>query len=293
MESNETELGDSCSKCGGVSYQGGYCFRCGTYRPSKHNLRDEELDAASFMEGNFGKRIEAFYAEADALAESEELTSPDYRPRGRIYGKPQKRTISPSSQEPSPCAPITPIPIPPPPKPELTFLELIDIINRRGTTKTPEPLPQLTDTTSLPDKAQSNQLIEAAPTPTHKPDISPIISHEPLPPQAHVSGIHPESASTGHIAPPAVSSPRAETVVSCPPTHTRGSAPPPLLAPPQQAPRSSYPQTFLAIWILISVSLSERNMPVLTAIIIGAMFSVFLSFFVSFAIDWLIEKNRK
>ena len=212
MNHDETELGDNCSKCGGVSYLGGYCFRCGTYRPSKHNLRDEELDASSFMEGNFGKRIEAFYAEADALAESEELTSPDYRPRSRIYGKPQKRTTSPSSQTPSSCAPITPTPLPPPPKPDLSFSELIDIINRRGTTKSSEPPAQQPDTSPPPYKAQNSQPAEAAPTPTPKPDIPPYVSHEPPPTQAHVSTIHTESASTGHIAPHFAAPPRAKTL---------------------------------------------------------------------------------
>src|SRR6266446_3923140 len=50
---------DECPKCGALSYQGGYCFGCGTYRPSKRAdaLEREDLDASEFMKKTFGPRV--------------------------------------------------------------------------------------------------------------------------------------------------------------------------------------------------------------------------------------------
>jgi restriction system protein len=50
---------DKCPKCGTISYQGGYCFGCGTYRPSKHTKTTdlETLDVSDFITRSFGTRL--------------------------------------------------------------------------------------------------------------------------------------------------------------------------------------------------------------------------------------------
>jgi len=60
---------DECPKCGALSYQGGYCFGCGTYRPSKRAdaLEREDLNASEFMETSFGPRV------GDVVETEEEL----------------------------------------------------------------------------------------------------------------------------------------------------------------------------------------------------------------------------
>jgi ribosomal protein L32 len=63
MDQHGTVLADTCPKCGEYSYRGGYCFRCGVFRPSKHNAREEDLDAASFMDANFGQQMRIFLTE--------------------------------------------------------------------------------------------------------------------------------------------------------------------------------------------------------------------------------------
>src|SRR6266446_10290839 len=129
-----TRTRDECPKCGALSYQGGYCFRCGTYRPSKHNTCDEERDAASFMDGSFGERLRVFYAETDAsnlLGESEETFNPNISPSKRLDQKPRKKS-TPQSAPPSkpPRLPVIAEPSSSPPaEPELSIAEKIDRIN--------------------------------------------------------------------------------------------------------------------------------------------------------------------
>ncbi len=195
MNRNETELGDCCSKCGAVSYQGGYCFRCGTYRPSKHNLRDEELDAASFMEGNPGKRLRTYYGEAahlDESAETDDLTNPDCRPRPPNTHKPLKRKslhYRTQSQYLPPSLPPTASSAPPPARPELPISERIAAINFRNSK--PSPLPDTTAELGAP----------VSPTPKTPPtpiDISspPLAaSKEPAPP------IHTPENQVAHEVP--------------------------------------------------------------------------------------------
>ena len=57
--SKDESLADECPKCGGRSYQGGHCLRCGTYRPSKRrNTPDvDTLDTSEFMKRSFGTRL--------------------------------------------------------------------------------------------------------------------------------------------------------------------------------------------------------------------------------------------
>ena len=52
-------LADECPKCGAMSYRGGYCFKCGTFRPAKrdHTLAVDDLDTTEFMERSFGTRL--------------------------------------------------------------------------------------------------------------------------------------------------------------------------------------------------------------------------------------------
>ena len=301
MKRDETELGDNCSKCGAVSYQGGYCFRCGTYRPSKHNLRDEELDAASFMEGNFGQRIRAFYAEAeptDELAESEELTNPDFRPRGPRKEKPRKRPSSPPRQAPQPAHP----PVTPPrpqifyvhpdgtvlknPPPTDTILENIERANRRTNRHPTQPPLQPPDLALLAVPPQSNHPV--VPPPTRKPDVPTCVAPKPQPPPVHAL----EAPAQPYTPPPAAAPQPSTPAVSRRRTEP-ATTPPQQFTPPSQARRNSYVPTFFALWALLAASMSDRHTPVATAIILGAMLSVFLSFFVSFAIDWLIEQIRK
>jgi hypothetical protein len=232
MKPDETELGDNCPECGAVSYQGGYCFRCGTYRPSKHNVRKEELDAASFMECNFGERIWKFYAEAeptDALAESEELTDPNYRRPSR--GK-ERHRIRPSS----------------PPRPPVT------------------PSSQPTDPKLMFGKNTMFQYSVPPSSPPHPPVTPP---SQPTDPKLMFG----DTMFQYSVPPPP------------PPPSLKSNVP--------KAPRNTYLRTFFALWALITAFMSDRHMSVGAAIIFGAVLSVFLSVFVSFAIDWLVANTRK
>lgn len=144
MKRDETELGDGCPKCGALSYQGGYCFRCDTYRPSKHNSRDEALDAASFMERNFGQRLRVFSAEAElsyGFSESEGLADLYDRPIPQRIHKapltiaapplsPVAATASETSSPPEATEPATE-----PPRPEKSLAEKIAEANFRYTQK--------------------------------------------------------------------------------------------------------------------------------------------------------------
>lgn len=59
------DLTDRCPKCSTYSYQGGWCFGCNRYRPSKHNARQEDMDSFEFMQANFGRRIFFLLTESD------------------------------------------------------------------------------------------------------------------------------------------------------------------------------------------------------------------------------------
>ena len=83
MDKDGTDLADPCPKCGQYSYQGGYCFCCGVFRPSKHNTREEDLDAAAFMDANFGRQMHIFVTEGQlprAREEDDENWSPKNGP---------------------------------------------------------------------------------------------------------------------------------------------------------------------------------------------------------------------
>src|SRR5437773_12558630 len=57
----DESLADECPKCGEISYQGGFCFGCGVYRPSKRTKTAdlEALDGAGFMTRSFGTQMTA------------------------------------------------------------------------------------------------------------------------------------------------------------------------------------------------------------------------------------------
>lgn len=65
---NET-VADACPKCGQLSYQGGYCFSCGTYRPSKRTptIDLESLDITDFMSKSYGTQLSALDATEEQL----------------------------------------------------------------------------------------------------------------------------------------------------------------------------------------------------------------------------------
>lgn len=70
MKPAENEsLGDACPKCGAFSYQGGYCFQCGTYRPSKHNTHVPDMDASDFMKLGYGHCVSTTPATEEDLDE--------------------------------------------------------------------------------------------------------------------------------------------------------------------------------------------------------------------------------
>lgn len=51
-----------CPKCGEDCYSGGYCFKCGTYRPASKKRRSPRQDGDSEMEiddSHVGQRITA------------------------------------------------------------------------------------------------------------------------------------------------------------------------------------------------------------------------------------------
>ena len=83
-KSTEFTTADECPKCGSLSYQGGYCFACGAYRPSKAAgvLERDDLDTVEIMEKSFGARV----AKVDETEEEldERLAEKALR---RSYGK--------------------------------------------------------------------------------------------------------------------------------------------------------------------------------------------------------------
>jgi restriction system protein len=69
-------LQTSCPNCGKASYNGGYCFECGTYRPSKRAavLDSEQMDLVEYFAKNEGARIESLGPSDDEIEERERLT---------------------------------------------------------------------------------------------------------------------------------------------------------------------------------------------------------------------------
>jgi len=61
MDNVNESLADECPKCGAISYRGGNCFRCDTFRPAKHakTVDVEDLDASQFMRRSFGTQMTA------------------------------------------------------------------------------------------------------------------------------------------------------------------------------------------------------------------------------------------
>lgn len=55
---NSSSVADSCSKCGALSYRGGYCFSCGVYRPSKSSEAGQNLDLYDYFKLGFGTRLD-------------------------------------------------------------------------------------------------------------------------------------------------------------------------------------------------------------------------------------------
>ena len=58
-KSSEFTTADECPNCGALSYQGGHCFACGTYRLSKRagSLERDDLNADEFVQKSFGSRV--------------------------------------------------------------------------------------------------------------------------------------------------------------------------------------------------------------------------------------------
>lgn len=125
-------MGDACPECGALSYQGGYCLGCGKYRPSKHNIRDEDTDAASFMDADFGHRLHVFNSESDG-------SSDEFEGEFNLGRSPRKRAphireeLDASPEKTPPAEPRSPArsETPPPPQPvELSISERIEMLNR-------------------------------------------------------------------------------------------------------------------------------------------------------------------
>jgi restriction system protein len=59
ITNKDASAADECPKCGAMSYRGGYCFKCGTYRPAKRaeTVDVEGLDVVDFMKRTFGTRL--------------------------------------------------------------------------------------------------------------------------------------------------------------------------------------------------------------------------------------------
>jgi hypothetical protein len=203
MNRNQTDLRDECPKCGANCYQGGYCFRCGTYRPSKHNERDEELDAAAFVEGGFAHRVS--YADDEALLDSDDLDIPNRKHRPQRTDdtpkrKPKKQDIHPRPQ-PEPGKP-------PAPRvkrshllqrPDLSIPELIELYNRREDGPAIEQL--RTDSAHPPCVPQTSAAVGPPSEPTSKGDSPIPIAPEPS--RAPTPGLEApcESESPGHSSP--------------------------------------------------------------------------------------------
>lgn len=66
----EKTLADKCPKCGSLSYQGGYCFGCGIYRPKRPQRINREVeDTVEFMSHNFQTPMTARRSTQDDWAE--------------------------------------------------------------------------------------------------------------------------------------------------------------------------------------------------------------------------------
>jgi hypothetical protein len=53
------DLRTECS-CGALSYIGGWCFRCGKYRPGKSPRRAEQQDFTEYQQAGLGHRLSEF-----------------------------------------------------------------------------------------------------------------------------------------------------------------------------------------------------------------------------------------
>lgn len=284
MERNESDLRDECSKCGATSYQGGYCFRCGTYRPSKHNFRDEELDAACFMEGDFAQRMRIFYDEQDApgeFAEPDSLTDPNYRPSPPLRDeKPRKHKRSEERSEPPPP------PSPKPPllleRPELTIQEKIEMYNRRGDGTSVGPGQR--DPSPSPSAPQNVQPFVQLP----KPKVLAQPTPETFSATTPTSDAPGEASSLSHFYPYDIVPKPAETVLNSSKTTAKDSSThsSSLAA---EASRSIFASAFLISWILVTAGAVIFGNEIVPSVIVSAGFSVVISL----VIDWIAERVRR
>lgn len=85
---------DDCPKCGALSYRGGYCFRCGTYRPSKRSDTTEVdgLDSVEFMYRGFGTRLSDLGAMEEDVDEAIRLRDMHER-HSRVRKRPKMRSV--------------------------------------------------------------------------------------------------------------------------------------------------------------------------------------------------------
>ncbi|PWU16967.1 MAG: hypothetical protein C5B50_12255 [Verrucomicrobia bacterium] len=64
------DLRDACPKCGALSYKGGYCFRCGTYRSSSVDAFLEEPELPEFLASGVAERLQALPGTEEDLDEA-------------------------------------------------------------------------------------------------------------------------------------------------------------------------------------------------------------------------------
>ena len=290
MKRNQTDLRDECPKCGANAYQGGYCFRCGTYRPSKHNERDEELDVAAFVERGFAQRVN--YADDEALLDTDDLDNPNRRPRpqrtdGTSGRKPKKQDTHPRSQ-PEPAKP-------PAPRvkrshllqhPELSIPELIEMYNRgRGGHSVEQPRTDSAPPTCTP---QSSAAVDPSVEPPPKLDSSIQITPEAPPPPVHVLETARKSESLSPFYPYDIAQQPAAIPVSSPKVpEIDSSKKQPTF--PTKAPRRIFGPAFFISWILITVAAVGYGNSIGPSIITSA----YLAFVASFVIDWIAGLLRR
>jgi restriction endonuclease Mrr len=85
VKEKKESLADECPKCGYTSYQGGHCFRCGAYRPSKHtNTEDVEgLDAVDYMQRGYGTRVRGLQTTEEQIDQKLQASELRFRHRDR------------------------------------------------------------------------------------------------------------------------------------------------------------------------------------------------------------------
>ena len=193
MTRNETDLGDECPKCRALSYKGGYCFGCGTYRPTKPHSDDDDLDAAAFMEGTFEERSRTLAGDPPGVAH---FTIRDF-PSDR---SPKRETPTPTPP-PEPAKPPTPRVKPSHllQHPELSIPQLIEMYNR-GRGEHPVEQPR-TDSVPPPCTPQSSAAVDPSLEPPPQPDPSIQITREPPPGPIDVLENPRDSESLGHFYP--------------------------------------------------------------------------------------------